>query len=558
MYSRLALSAILLSCKLRLASTVKSNQILDSTTLVSQEAYRHTHPCMPGTYYEDDDSCKCYHYADVPICEQTGETLTVLMGYCITYDEEKQVASAGECIYIHQGITDMYTIHVDNYTDLNSVVCGGFNRKGLLCSECTKGTFIPSYSYDVSCIDSCTPSTASWIEYILITLLPTTVFFVFIITFKINVHSSWLQGYVIVVQCLTSPTAGRFVESYFRIVGHNFNYKLMYLYSLTGGIWNLDFFRGIDSSICLGLSPLGQLSLDYVTVLYTLLLIAGTYILIGWHDRQVKIVVIIWKPIYKFCQLFRKNWNIRSSVIDSLATFLILCNIKVLNVCIDVLKPVKVYQLTQEGGYRWSVFNDPKLHYFGKYHLPYAIFAIFMLVSLVVTPILFLLLYPTKLCQKIITKLSSRWQIFLKILIDSFQGIYKDGTEPDTKDFRWFSAVPFIVRLVVLSVYIYLIDTMLFVITAIVISLTGIITILVDPYKDKNKYISTHFTVFLLILASVAVLLFMGSKIEAIIYYVSVIAVAIVIFPYLYLILFLLKKIRVCGTSVLKLKGYWK
>ena len=510
------LIVLLLSCDLRLASPVntglrgKSNEVLDF--IVRQDASHHSHSCPPWTYYDEvDNSCKCYHYSDLPICEQTGETLTVLKYYCVTYNTEKQVASAGECLYHHSGIGKMYTVHIGNYTELNSAICGDFNRKGMLCSECAKGMFVP-YSYHVSCIDTCVPSKVNWIKYFLITLLPTTVFYVFIIIFKINVHSSLLLGFILILQVLTSPFFAHFVEGYFRIAGHNFTYIITYIFMLLGGIWNLDFFRGIDSSICLRLSPLGQLSLEYVTVLYTLLLIAGTYILIGWHDRQVKIVVKIWKPIYKFCILFRKNWNIHSSVIDSFATFLILCNVKVLNVCIDILKPVKVYQLTQEGGYRWSVFIDPKLQYYGKHHLPYAMLAIFMFIFFVMLPIIFLLLYPTRLCQNILAKLPNRWQILLKILVDSFQGIYKDGTEPNTKDCRWFSAVPFIVRLIVLSVYIYSVDLTSSVHIGITVSLVGIITILADPCKVEVKYISTHFTVCIFITGTISMALLINNN----------------------------------------------
>ena len=550
------LLALLLSCELRLASLATTGQSRESNrdldfTLVSQEVSRHNYNCLPWTYYDEvDNSCKCYQYAEIPLCEQTGDSLAILKGYCITYDEKKQVASAGQCVYLFPGLGYVYTVHIDNYTDLNSVVCGDFNRKGVLCSECVMGKNIPSYSYRVSCIDSCTPSTVNWIRYFLITLLPTTVFYVFIVIFKINVHSSIFQGFIFLIQFSTSPFAGRLAEGYFRLVGHNLAYIVTYVYGSFGAIWNLDFLRGIDSSICLGLSPLGQLSLDYVTVLYTLLLIAGTYILIGWHDKQVKIVVIIWKPIYKFCQLFRKNWNIHSSVIDSLATFLILCNIKVLNVCVDILKPVKVYQLTQEGGCRWSVFNDPKLQYFGKDHLPYAMFAIFMFVIFVAIPILLLLLYPTRLFQKTIARLPSRWKIFLKILVDSFQGIYKDRTEPNTKDFRWFSAIPFVTRLVLMSLS-YDLDITFSVNCVMLLLLTGILTIITDPCKDKVKYISTHFTVFVLVTAAAFVALYVTGNTTSNTMYMGYFGATMMTLPYLYLMFFLMSWIKVRGYHIL-------
>ena len=515
---------LLLLCESRLVScdvnTRKSEKHKNSMDNTAQREASQNNSCPPQSCYDElNEACKCYHYNETPICEHSGEQLNILKSYCITYDKEKGVASAGECIYEHPSFGYYYPIQVHNYSDLNEALCGRFNRKGLFCSECADGTYISSYSYRESCIGSCKPSTVNWIKYFLITLIPTTVFYSLIVLFRINVHSSRFQGCIFLIQFATSPFASRITKSHLRIlkddISHNvytFIYILAILYGTIGGIWNLDFFRDIDTSICLGLSPLGQLSLDFVTVLYTLLLITGTYFVVGWHDQQVKVVVIACKPFLIFFKLFRENWNAHSSTIDSLATFLILCNIKVLNVCFDILKPVKVHQLTKEGGYRWSVFYDPKLSYLGKDHLPHAIFALLMLVIFVIVPIAILLLYPARLFQKFLTNLPSRWQIFLKILVDSFQGIYKDGTEPNTRDFRWFSAFPFIVRLVMMSLYIYSLDSFFLVNCGTVLSIAGILIIIANPYKANVRYISTHFAVFLLITAATVVILMVSSR----------------------------------------------
>ena len=537
----------LVSCNDNTIKSEKHNNYLDN--IVHQEASQNNNSCPPWSCdNEVSKACKCCHYKETPMCEQIGKLLSILKSYCITYDKEKGVASAGECIYLYHSFGYYYTVEVHNYSELNEAVCGQFNRKGLLCSECADGTYISSYSYRESCIGSCKPSTVNWIKYFLITLIPTTVFYLSIVLFRINVHSSKLQGFIFLVQFTISPFASRATKSYLRTLKGNFShnvYTFIYitvvLYGTIGGIWNLDFFRDIDTSICLGLSPLGQLSLDFVTVLYTLLLITGTYFVVGWHDQQVKVVVIACKPFLIFFKLFRENWNAHSSTIDSLATFLILCNIKVLNVCFDILKPVKVYQLTKGGGHRWSVFYDPKLSYFGKDHLPHAIFALLMLVIFVIVPIAILLLYPSRLFQKFLTNLPSRWQIFLKILADSFQGIYKDGTEPNTRDFRWFSAFPFIVRLVIMSLYTYSLDSFFLVNCGTVLSIAGMLIIVADPYKANVKYISTHFAVFLLIAAAVVVAL--ASRYRQ--HFTEYTALLIVTTLSLYLT-FLLSRLRVC------------
>ena len=544
--------AALLILEFRLVScdnttrSLKANNAVES--IVRQEATQHINSCPPWSYYDKlHDTCKCYDRKNkFPVCEQNGKLLSILKNHCITYDAEKGVASAGECIYLHPSYGYYYTVEVFNYSELNEAVCGQFNRKGLLCSECADGMYISSYSYRVSCISTCKPSTVNWIKYFLITLVLTTIFYSILFLFKINVHSSRLQGCIFLIQFAASPVALRTCESYLRISGTNTFRRAIMISGTIVGIWNLDFFRVIDNSICLGLTPLGQLSLDFFTILYTLLMIIGTYLVMGWHDKQARVIKLVCKPL-TILKSFRENRNISNSTIDSLATFLILSNIKVLNVCLDILKPLRVYQLTKGGGHRWSVFYDPKLSYFGKDHLPHAIFALFMLAIFVIVPIAILLLYPSRWFQKFLTKLPSRKQIFLKILVDSFQGIYKDGTEPNTRDFRWFSAFPFIVRLVIMFLYMYSLDSFFLVNGGIVLSIAVMLIIIIDPYKNNVKYISTDFAVFLLITAAILVSMFMSSKMSITANFSEFTLLLTIIVIALYFI-FLLIRLRVCGS----------
>ena len=62
------------------------------------------------------------------------------------------------------------------------------------------------------------------------------------------------------------------------------------------GIWNLDFFRTVLPPICLDITPLQALVLDYAIAFYPLLLVVMTYILISLHSRDVRVVVWLWKP----------------------------------------------------------------------------------------------------------------------------------------------------------------------------------------------------------------------------------------------------------------------
>ena len=73
------------------------------------------------------------------------------------------------------------------------------------------------------------------------------------------------------------------------------------------GIWNLDFFRSFDLGICLGTSTLQTLSLDLLVAVYPLLLMALSYALITLYDRNIRVLVIIWRPFRGVFSLFHKT-----------------------------------------------------------------------------------------------------------------------------------------------------------------------------------------------------------------------------------------------------------
>ena len=132
----------------------------------------------------------------------------------------------------------------------------------------------------------------------------------------------------------------------------------------------------------------------------------------------------MWKPFKAIFFLFKKNWNIRSSLIDSYATFFLLSNVKFLSVTLDLLIPTKVYELHNNSyNYTWGLYYSGEMKYFGKEHLLYAIIA--MIVSVVFNlPITVLALYPFAFFQKFLNCIPVRWHI-LHTFMDSFTGCYK-------------------------------------------------------------------------------------------------------------------------------------
>ena len=102
------------------------------------------------------------------------------------------------------------------------------------------------------------------------------------------------------------------------------------------GIWNFDFFRNFYSDICLGIGFLPTLALDYVIAVYPLLLMAITYLLVSLYDKNYRFIVAMWKPFRALFSFFKKNIDVRTSIIDSCVTFFYLSSVKFLSVTFDL------------------------------------------------------------------------------------------------------------------------------------------------------------------------------------------------------------------------------
>ena len=115
------------------------------------------------------------------------------------------------------------------------------------------------------------------------------------------------------------------------------------------GIWNLDFFKLLYTPFCLNpnATTLQVLSLDYIIVVYPLLLIILTYTLVRLHYNNCRLVVWMWRPFLSCFAHCRKQWDIQNSLVDAFATFFLLSYVKFFSVSIDILTPADVWDSIQ-------------------------------------------------------------------------------------------------------------------------------------------------------------------------------------------------------------------
>lgn len=430
----------------------------------------------------------------------------ILACNCATFDATGGALEVGQCIYNcgRRNISSLglgITIPLPKkMTQLNEFQCGGLNRRGTLCGQCKLNQYPLAYSFDMRCVD-CPETNAYWWRYILVAYLPLTLFYFVILLFNVNVTSSILTGFVTSCQAMAIPIVLRAVMMGSR--GHNEAMQVA-IRSIASfyGIWNLDFFRSFNLGICLKLTTLQILTLDIAIGVYPLLLILLTYLLVTLYDLNFKPLVTLWKPFQMLLQLLHSTVRVRTSLIDAFATFFFLSNVKFLNVSYDLLIPVVVYRLDSSGNLTksWRLYYDATIPYFGETHLPYASLAIVVFTLFVVLPTLLLLLYPFRWFQKALNLLPFRWYI-LHTFIDAFHGCYKDGTEPGTRDCRWFATATIFFRIFIFTIYSSTLNILYYPIFSMALVLYIIVQLQVQPFKIDRSHLSTANALFLILLA---------------------------------------------------------
>ena len=136
------------------------------------------------------------------------------------------------------------------------------------------------------------------------------------------------------------------------------------------GCWNLDFFRMIYPPFCLHpkMTNIQALTLDYVLAIYPLVLLGVAYVLVELNDHGCRPILFLWRPFHCCFSHFRRQWDIRTSLVDAFATLLLLSYIKLLSVSIDLLAPTAVYDIHGKPLPNLYLYYDGSTEYFGREH----------------------------------------------------------------------------------------------------------------------------------------------------------------------------------------------
>ena len=216
------------------------------------------------------------------------------------------------------------------------------------------------------------------------------------------------------------------------------------------------------------------------------------------HDSGNRIIMWLWKPFHCCLSRFRRQWNIKTSLIDAFATFLLLSYVKLLSISFDILVPTQLLQENGKPRPEMYLFYDGSVELFKEEHKPYAIIAFVILIVFILFPLILLCLYPCRCFQRALNTCGCRF-FALHAFMDVFQGCYKCGTGTSTWDCRYFSAVYLLLRIALFIVYSQTLSMSYFMITAVLLMITAALVAIVRPYK--YSFVNVIDTVLLLAIA---------------------------------------------------------
>lgn len=379
-------------------------------------------------------------------------------GMCMTYDDVNFL-HAGFCPYHPLNITfcrppleDFYEVRSSTtLSQLNHIICSPYNREGLLCSQCKAGYGPAVYAFSVMCL-KCSENGQGWALHFFLVLFPVTVFYLVIIIFNIRASSPPFAAFVFLCQTFSnidrihvpfSTKLDQQPNSFFQVFLH--------IIRTLCGIWNLDFFRHLIPPFCVSshLSNIQALTLEYVSIIYSFVLILVTYICIELHARNFKPIVFVWKPFHKCFSQLRRSWDPKASIINSFTTMFLIYFSKLIFIAGMSIFTTKVYGIPKHLHY---LYFDSSIQLFSKQHLPYLSLSVLAL-SFVITVSLLLLVYPMKFFQRLLDFcFPFKCRLAVSTFVETIQGHYKDGTN-GTKDYRALSGLQFCLQIVIVVYY---------------------------------------------------------------------------------------------------------
>ena len=375
-------------------------------------------------------------------CYQLEKTAQITSGFCATSTEQEDLYYAGYCPFSHteNNTNRMYSELPSDPDRLNEVMCGPYNRKGLLCGECIDGYGPAVFSPYKKCENCSKFSTGFAVSlYLLLELTPITLLFVCVVVFRLSITAGPLLWYVLFCQMYVFVLQTRNFYVYEYILSHVSPPLQILFYSslILSSSWILQLFTFVIPPFCISesLTSVHIKLLSLVPAVYPLVLVIITCILMELHARNYRVIHMIWKPFGTFLSKLKIMAVTSDAVIQAFATFILLSASTLTYIVSAILMKSPVYRSTDGMVHETIIYADPTIVWFSQKHVLYILTAAVPYISLVLIPSLLLCVYPTRIYRYLSRFLSARKRLAITAFAEALNTCFKDGLN-GTRDFR--------------------------------------------------------------------------------------------------------------------------
>ena len=415
--------------------------------------------CPTWLYYNNTThQCECGSLlGDKFHCNKLERKAQIANGFCATSTKQEGLYYAGYCPFSHtQNNTNRMFSELPSDPDLlNEVMCGPYNRKGLLCGECIDGYGPAVFSPYKKCENCSKLSTGYAVSlYLLLELTPITLLFVCVVVFRLNIAAGPLLWHVIFCQIyMFALQSNSFVYKY--ILSHVSPPLQILFYSslIVSRSCILEFFTFVIPPFCISenFTSIHIDLLGLVPAVYPIVLVIITCILMELHARNYRIVHMIWKPFGIFFSKLKVTTVTSDAVIQAFATFILLSASTLTYNVSAFVRDSFVYKSTDGVVHETIVYSDPTIIWFSQKHILYILTAAVPYISLVFIPFLLLCVYPTRIYRYLSRFLSARKRLAITAFAETLNTSFKDGLN-GTRDYRALIGIVLLGRIIEMSI----------------------------------------------------------------------------------------------------------
>ena len=397
-----------------------------------------TNTSCPTWFYYDNSTQQC-HCGYELLCSRN-KRVEIKDGLCATSAGEGDQYYISICPFRHK-VNNTNRIYSEMPADpdlLDDVMCGPYNRKGLLCGRCIDGYGPTAHILDLRCANcSKLPEYYAIPLYLVLELLPITLFFFCIVLFRFNITTGPLLGYVIFCQIhLLWIKQNVYMHEYIEYNVSPF-LRVVFKISVTlSQFWSLQYVTPIVPPFCISekLSDIHILMLSLVPATFPIVLLTVILISAYLHAKNCKVIQAIWKLFTTVLDKINIKPVTGEAVIHAFASFAFLSYVALYIIMASLFNQTNIHR-QDSTLYQCSLRDDPTLEWLSYKHIEYILIALVPVIFLTVMPSVFHIIYPTRIYGYLSRCLSGRKRLAITAFAEALQVCFKDGLN-GTRDYR--------------------------------------------------------------------------------------------------------------------------